>query len=407
MMRMWMSLVAMIGFLFPVVTHGAKVVLAGPAINATGFYRIGNRWRSDVSSSTNYLALTYSYNGTNIILSGATGFESFTEGGIKKYTKRVYTLNEVNLVAVKGTRVGFSAHLEDDENGGFNVDQWVLSGPLNQGVISSLDGVATFLSWDRPSGNLREMYDVRHNLKKISGLQTAANVESRLKSQGYVYQETFLTDGLVASFPFNGDADDFSGNGNDGVNYGALLTFDRFGYANRAYYFNGINAYIQVNDAPSLRPTNALSISAWVRIDDVSTDYTRIVTKGKNLAAAYSNYQLITGTRSGFADYSEQPLFTLWPSERYDFPHPTHTLGYGIWHHMCGTWDGTTATLYYNGIKEGSLSIGGTMVYDSNPLVIGKDLFYNYCFNGAIDDIRIYNRALSSNEVQRLYNMTY
>lgn len=214
--------------------------------------------------------------------------------------------------------------------------------------------------------------------------------------------DTNLVNGLVAYFPFDGNANDVSGYGNNGTISNATLTVDRFGTADKAMFFNGTTAYIKVNDSQSIRPENAVSVAAWVRIDAVSANYTRIVTKGKNLGAAYSNWQLTTGTKPDLDDLSNKPLFTLWPSTRYDYPYPTHTLGLGVWHHVCGTWDGTTAKLYYDGTMEAQIAIGGSMVYDSSPLMIGKDNFYNNYFNGAIDEVRIYNRALSPEEVSRL-----
>jgi hypothetical protein len=57
-------------------------------------------------------------------------------------------------------------------------------------------------------------------------------------------QPTFLTNGLVAYYPFNGNANDGSGFGNDGSIHGAVLTTNRFGFKNKAYYFDGVSAYI-------------------------------------------------------------------------------------------------------------------------------------------------------------------
>src|SRR5579863_2770063 len=80
---------------------------------------------------------------------------------------------------------------------------------------------------------------------------------------GQVQAQNWLTNGLVAYYPFNGNANDASGNGNNGVVYGAVLTQDRFGSSNSSYLFNGTNIYIQVSKLlPDL--TN-LTISAWVQ----------------------------------------------------------------------------------------------------------------------------------------------
>ena len=212
--------------------------------------------------------------------------------------------------------------------------------------------------------------------------------------------------GLVAYYPFNGNANDVSGNGNHGTVYNAVLATDRLGNANSAYFFNGTDAKIQVSDTPSLRPPTALTVAAWVNINSVPFHYLRIVTKGNNVPDNFANYQLITGTATGFNPISDkQPLFTMRTSERYGLPGPdsASTIEFGQWHHICGSWDGSYAKIYYDGQLVGSTPFGGSMSYDSNPLVIGRDLFYNQSFHGSIDEVRIYNRALSNVEVLKLY----
>src|SRR5450755_2833851 len=75
-----------------------------------------------------------------------------------------------------------------------------------------------------------------------------------------------ITTGLVGYWPFDGNANDVSGNGNNGIVTNAVLTSDRFGNANRAYYFNGSNAYIRVPNAPNLNTGAQLSIAAYIKI---------------------------------------------------------------------------------------------------------------------------------------------
>ena len=73
-----------------------------------------------------------------------------------------------------------------------------------------------------------------------------------------------ITSGLVAAWEFNGNANDVSGNGNDGVVHGATLTTDRFGNANSAYSFNGVDDYISAADSPTLDFSSSyLTVSAW------------------------------------------------------------------------------------------------------------------------------------------------
>jgi hypothetical protein len=79
---------------------------------------------------------------------------------------------------------------------------------------------------------------------------------------------------LLVTGLFNSNANDESGNGNDGTVNGATLTTDRFGNANSAYDFDGVNDFIVVNDAPELRVTNTdFTMSAWINIISYGTQY--------------------------------------------------------------------------------------------------------------------------------------
>ena len=80
-----------------------------------------------------------------------------------------------------------------------------------------------------------------------------------------------LEDGLRAYYPFNGNANDESGSGNDGIVYGATLTEDRFINSDSAYSFDGVDDYIDVGDDNSLKMTDAITISAWVKINSFSS----------------------------------------------------------------------------------------------------------------------------------------
>ncbi|MGZ5254993.1 MAG: hypothetical protein ACXWV4_11635, partial [Flavitalea sp.] len=80
-----------------------------------------------------------------------------------------------------------------------------------------------------------------------------------------------LGQGLIAYFPFNGNANDISGNGNNGIPLnGVQPTTDRFGVANSAYYFDGINDYIRVPYASGMNPSNAISIALYFNSEQAS-----------------------------------------------------------------------------------------------------------------------------------------
>jgi hypothetical protein len=218
------------------------------------------------------------------------------------------------------------------------------------------------------------------------------------------------TDGLVGYWPFNGNANDESGNGNNGNVNGATLTTDRFGNENSAYSFNGTNGFINVANSLSLSPTNSISLCGWIKSRSTNF-FDRIINKSHNVAQNYATYQLITRN----ASLSATPGFTL----RFgtgnsqlssDYLYSGDNIGnvyFDIWQFIVGTWDGTAMKFYQNGILISSTARTGLLNYTNGDLQFGKGLggtglpqFYE----GEIDDIGIWNRALTQQEITNLYN---
>ena len=203
------------------------------------------------------------------------------------------------------------------------------------------------------------------------------------------------TNGLVAYYPFNGNTIDESGNNNNGLNYGATLTMDRFYNSNSAYYFNGSNSYINVTHSSSIQPTTGLTLSAWVMF--YRLDYTScLLGKGYDNTAGYyglwydSTYQCIN-FQMNFPNNSQNNVSLC------------TTLQYNTWYHITGTFDGSTMNIYFNGQFYNSLNVSGTLGSNYADLKIGRNASGHF-FNGNLDDIRIFNRAITDNEVLQLYN---
>jgi hypothetical protein len=208
-------------------------------------------------------------------------------------------------------------------------------------------------------------------------------------------------EGLVAYYPFNGNSLDKSGNNNNGTVNGATLCPDRLGNANSAYSFNGSSDYIIIPDHQSLRPDTSISLCAWVWIDSTqASNYTRILSKWVNINDSYGSYQLIAGYLSSIG-YGGMTLQT---TSSYNWVAPNPIFPLEQWAYIVGTWDGSKMRLYCNGEKVGEKDQTGTINYDDNPLLIGKDGVYaDACFKGSIDEVKIYKRSLSGNEVRSLY----
>jgi len=218
-----------------------------------------------------------------------------------------------------------------------------------------------------------------------------------------------LDDGLVAYFPFNGNADEITGNSNDGTVYGATLTTDALGVPDHAYHFNG-GQDIEVPRSAAIEPANQLTVSAWIKPSSLEFPRSQqrpILSKRYSITTkdptyGWNSYLLGMGylnDEPGFIYFSLNPLSTddyCWSSE---------PIVSGEWSHVVGTYDGATIRLYINGELSATQAHSGDIGYSSLPLWIGTVGHYPYIvyWDGSLDDVRIYNRALSPSEVRQLY----
>jgi hypothetical protein len=184
-----------------------------------------------------------------------------------------------------------------------------------------------------------------------------------------------LKDGLVAYYPFNGDAKDESGNENDGTVNGATLTEDRFGNKKSAYGFDGIDDYIQVAHNSSLNATpTGFSISTWIKanpsqqnalsviIDKSHSDYEGWVMQSFNIKM--NGYPFSPGLSWGIG-HEGVPDYNMIPNisglELFD----------DQWHYLTGVFDGTTIKLYIDGILRSNKKYAWNPVPNRGNLYIG------------------------------------
>ncbi len=225
------------------------------------------------------------------------------------------------------------------------------------------------------------------------------------------------TSGLAGYWPFNGNANDESGNGNNGTVNGATLTSDRNGVANKAYSFDGSD-WIEVMNSTTIQPSTAFSISAWVFVESsqpsLGGNYTRIISKNHSEAQNFATYQLITGLNTGYGKAgvcirTGSGISAAGNNGIYTWTGATNNL-IGQYQLIVGTYNGSELKIYQNGVLSSSLNYTGNLFYDSGKLWFGRgksgasapgtDMF----FNGKIDDIGIWNRALTQTEITTLYN---
>jgi hypothetical protein len=196
--------------------------------------------------------------------------------------------------------------------------------------------------------------------------------------------------GLVAYYPFNGNADDASGNGYHGNALGANLTADRFGNPNSAYGFDGVDDYIAVNNFPVLDRT--FTYAAWLRVLGTAQHHQSFGAHGEGGAV---------GETWNFGYNTDQKVW-----DTYDRRNGTWQVPMDIgssWTHVAIVYESHLQHIYVNGVCRGSRNITTPIPAGlSNTLRIGTLTPGDQQFQGMIDEVRIYNRALNAVEIQAL-----
>ena len=205
------------------------------------------------------------------------------------------------------------------------------------------------------------------------------------------------TNGLVAYYPFNSNTNDESGNGNNGTPIGGVdWVKDRFNNDGSACSFNGIDGYILVPHSPNLDLTGPMSVSCWVQSSHTGLQI--IIGKDGDEGGERSWH---VGTENN--KLKMQAFFGGdWP-QFYSDP----TNGFGNWTHITVTYDLSAIKFYINGIFYGSSPLSYNLQSINEPIKIGvldEAKGGHWYYSGNIDNIRIYNRALSIEEIQSIYN---
>ena len=208
--------------------------------------------------------------------------------------------------------------------------------------------------------------------------------------------QSFLTNGLVAYYPFNGNANDASGNGYNGTAYNTTIVADYMGNPASAYSLNGINAYIYFG--PILPDMQAMTVSAWVNPSNDSNFFVDADwAYGSDLTIGISSVG--TGIR---CDKPPAPFET-----GYNFPLDV-TIGES-WNHLTWTLTTNAIRVYVNGVLVGSSGNLGGVDVGYHDFIIGTmelpqgSVGWAGYWQGAVCKLRIYNRVLSDAEAQALY----
>ena len=219
-----------------------------------------------------------------------------------------------------------------------------------------------------------------------------------------VVEDVIDTANLAAYYPFDGSARDSSANGNHGTVHGGSFVPDRLGRPASAYAFNGADAYIAVPGTPSLDSDFEVSMSVWLyhKTQDSEQEWYSIVEKTDPERWGHSKYGL--WLIRDLVELCVQPFDLEIPHRCID---SDTKLEPEQWHHLVGMSDGTVLRMYINGRLAGEKDFGSRMRNSKShyEMYMGTDLYdaAPVYAKGAIDELRVYMRVLSEEEVMALY----
>ncbi len=294
-----------------------------------------------------------------------------------------------------------------------DIDTSANFGPLQQSVknfnIGSTHGTSVCNGgyFDGSIDDVR-VYNRALSAAEVKALynQGAAEINSPLDTAG----GSTLKTGLVGYWTFDGkdlisNVADSSGNGNTGYLLGYTATTTVRGKLGQALSFDGVTNIVSAGDRDSLEGMDAITVSAWVNPKLTGDSYQRIVNKANNAAVySYAIYvhtngaigalMTTTGTGAGTSDFFSGQF--------------GKTLVANKWQHVVLVWSAAIAqaNIYLNASAGTAQARDGDLIADTVvPFEIGDRTAGDRSFNGVIDDVRVYDRALSANEIKQLYNL--
>lgn len=281
---------------------------------------------------------------------------------------------------------------------------------VGQTDTQSTSDIKAIGNYQGGSQNWGTFDDVRIYTRALSAAEVAS-IASSNQTVVNAPQDDRITSGLVGYWTFNGKdvsgstASDVSGQGNNGtISNGASATIGKVG---QAMSFDGVDDYVQVPYAAALAPTGALSFGGWFKTRDKTVSQ-KLISKTES-----GGYAMVINEGIGGCSGTSLAVFVGAPPANtyYGACHERSNFDNDEWHHAMGTYDGETLRLYFDGsLVNSNTSPSGAINYSTaNTLCLGTEAGgtcgVTQFFPGSLDEVRVYNRALTDVEVRRLYLM--
>jgi hypothetical protein len=210
------------------------------------------------------------------------------------------------------------------------------------------------------------------------------------------------TNGLVGWWPFSGNANDISGNGNNGIINGPTLTNDRFGVTDNAYNFITASDNISVNNATPPFNNSQISVSLWIKLPlQYNWSTLSLLMNG----VTYTNGFNLTIDQNNSVYGTNNYLVSFIVGSGTIVSFTSNQTELGNWSNIVSSYDGNNIKIYLNGTLKATQIFNQSMNISNNNLIIGTWINQSLPIvkNRQIDDIGVWNRALTQTEITALY----
>ncbi|MCB9300549.1 MAG: T9SS type A sorting domain-containing protein [Lewinellaceae bacterium] len=327
------------------------------------------------------------------------GWQERWKISLPSHGKTVFTTNYENGISDMDAgdgnelQVGVWTHVVMVHNG--SKDQIYMNGALanEKDVVGNLNStILPFGIGNNPidggsyfTGELDDvqLYDVALTAQQVAdlyGVQSTAPV---------------IADGLVAYYPFNGNANDMTPYRNNASASGAQLDDDRFGRANKAYQFNGVSDEINAANSTQLNSDYA-TVSFWINVNELPGN-------GEAFLLSFGGWQ--ERWKISLPPHGKPVWTTNGSSGISDMDSGDgNELQVGVWTHVVMVHDGAKDKIFMDGAMVAQKDVSGTLNSTTFPLGMGYNpVDGGSYFNGSLDDVQLYNVALTDQEVADLY----
>lgn len=356
-----------------------------------------------LSGTTSYSIYRSTASGMQGDMIGSSGTEVYTDKNLSNGTTYYYEITATNggWESAPSSQVSATPSATSVSGVELNVTRLGLCIGSTATLVATIPPGAAKdqgLSWSSSNSNVATVSSsgLVLGIGKGKATITVATMDGGSSSSCEVLVDTVDSiDGLAGAWLFSGNADDTSVNGNDGIVNGATVVNDRFGNVSSAYYCAS-HGYIQIPNAATLKFPSQITLSAWIKHSSVTpTKYEDIVMKGNT---SYGFQYDMDGQAILF--HLTSGGWGCWRNLSAKIP-----LADEGWHHLVGTYDGSTQCVYIDGVLRNAESWSGPIDQNNDPLTLGYMVAGdNHWLDGCVDDLRVYSRALTLEEIGLLYS---